>query len=170
MLRVTVAGWAVTLRPVAVLLALDWCTLGRRPHQVRLGEAARGSVFYVLVRCCSASRSRVWTAGTGGAVLHRIRGREEPFGGQPVRVRAHHRQLRGPGAPAGEGPHHRHRARAEGRVHRSGSRTTGAVLVRVLDLRVTLLGTAVQLFRNRREDPDVRDNALVTLAHRVLPV
>jgi tellurite resistance protein TerC len=49
MLHVTFAGWAVTLGAIASLLALDWFTLGRRPHEMRLGEAARWSVFYVLV-------------------------------------------------------------------------------------------------------------------------
>ncbi len=33
-----------------------------------------------------------------------------------------------------------------------------------------LIGTAIQLFRHRDEDPDINDNALVKVARRVLPV
>jgi tellurite resistance protein TerC len=49
MLHVTAAGWAVTLALIAGLLVLDWVLLGRRPHAVRFGEAARWSVFYIAV-------------------------------------------------------------------------------------------------------------------------
>ncbi len=48
MLHVTVAGWAATLALIAGLLILDWLLLGRRPHAVRFGEAARWSAFSSL--------------------------------------------------------------------------------------------------------------------------
>ena len=49
MLHVTAAGWAATLAVIAGLLIVDWFVLGRRPHTVRFGEAARWSAFYIAV-------------------------------------------------------------------------------------------------------------------------
>ena len=48
-LTVTLAGWVATLAAITGLLVLDWVALGRRPHEVRLAEAVRWSVFYVAV-------------------------------------------------------------------------------------------------------------------------
>lgn len=49
MLEITPTGWAGTLAVIAALLALDWYVLGRRPHVIDLGEAARWSVLYVAI-------------------------------------------------------------------------------------------------------------------------
>ena len=49
MLHVTAAGWAATLAVISGLLIVDWFVLGRRPHTVRFGEAARWSAFYIAV-------------------------------------------------------------------------------------------------------------------------
>jgi hypothetical protein len=57
MLHVTVAGWAATLALIAGLLILDWLLLGRRPHAVRFGEAARWSAFSSL-RVVRKARAR----------------------------------------------------------------------------------------------------------------
>jgi tellurite resistance protein TerC len=49
MLDVTPTGWAATLAVIAGLLALDWYVLGRRPHAIDLGEAARWSMLYIAI-------------------------------------------------------------------------------------------------------------------------
>jgi hypothetical protein len=49
MLDVTPVGWAATLAIIAGLLALDWYVLGRRPHVISLGEAARWSILYIAI-------------------------------------------------------------------------------------------------------------------------
>jgi tellurite resistance protein TerC len=46
---VTASGWVATLAVIAGLLIMDWLVLGRRPHAVRFGEAARWSAFYIAV-------------------------------------------------------------------------------------------------------------------------
>ena len=49
MLDITPIGWAATLAIVAGLLALDSYVLGRRPHVISLGEAARWSILYIAI-------------------------------------------------------------------------------------------------------------------------
>ena len=49
MFEVTTTGWAATLAIIAGLLALDWYVLGRRPHVISLGEAARWSILYIAI-------------------------------------------------------------------------------------------------------------------------
>ena len=51
-----------------------------------------------------------------------------------------------------------------------GAALLGLFTVMFLIFGVTLVATAVQLFRHRNEDPDVEDNLAVTLARRALPV
>ena len=173
MLRVTVAGWAVTLGAIAVLLALDWVTLGRRPHEVGLAEAARWSVFYVLVSVMFGVVFSVvsgWDLGAQyftGYVVEKSLSVDNLFVFMII--------IGSFAVP----PAQRAKTLTIGIVLALALRavfiTLGAALLALfsfvfLIFGVTLLGTALQLFRNRHEDPDVGDNALVTLARRVLPM
>jgi tellurite resistance protein TerC len=173
MLHVTFAGWAATLGSIALLLALDWFTLGRRPHEVRLGEAARWSVFYVLVSVLFGVAFSVvsgWDLGAQyftGYVVEKSLSVDNLFVFVII--------IGSFAVPPAQRP----KALTIGIVLALALRAVfialGAALLELfsfvfLIFGATLLGTAVQLFRNRQQDPDVDDNALVALARRVLPV
>jgi tellurite resistance protein TerC len=172
-LRVTFVGWAITLGAIAVLLALDWAALGRRPHEVRLGEAARWSVFYVLVSVLfgvAFSLVSGWDLGAQyltGYVVEESLSVDNLFVFLII--------IGSFAVPAAQ----RAKVLTIGIVVALALRAVfialGAALLDLfsfvfLIFGLTLLGTAVQLFRNRQEDPDVGDNALVNLARRVLPM
>src|SRR5437588_3804435 len=95
MLHVMATGWVATLAVIAALLIMDWLVLGRRPHAASFGEAARWSAFYIAGGAAVRGGVR-FRDGMGAwvAVLRWIRGREEPFRGQPVRVLDHHQRVR----------------------------------------------------------------------------
>ncbi|MGZ4195310.1 MAG: TerC/Alx family metal homeostasis membrane protein [Solirubrobacteraceae bacterium] len=173
MLRVTFAGWAVTLGAIAVLLALDWVTLGRRPHEMRLGEAARWSAFYVLASVLFGVAFSLVSGWDLGA---------QYFTGYVVEMSLSVDNLFVFVIIIGSfavPPAQRAKTLTIGIVLALALRAVfialGATLLALFSFAflifgVALLGTAVQLFRHRREDPDVGDNVLVNLARRLLPV
>jgi tellurite resistance protein TerC len=173
MLDVTTAGWAVTLGLVGGLLALDIGYSARRPHAVGFREAVAWSVFYVAV------------AVLFGAVFGFIAGWE--FGAQYFAGYVVEKSLSVDNlfvfviimstfaVPA----EHQQRMLTIGiaaaLVLRAVFIAIGAALlsafsVMLLLFGILLVGTWIQLFRHRNEDPSIDDNPLVVATRRLLPL
>jgi tellurite resistance protein TerC len=171
--HVTAAAWALTLALIAGLLALDWLLLGRRSRAVRLPGAIRWSLLYIAV------------AVLFGVVLGLIAGWDlgaQYFAGYVVEKSLSVDNLfvfviiiGAFAVPAEQQP----KALTIGIVIALGLRAVfialGAALLATFSFMflifgLTLLVTAVQLYRHRNQDPTVEDNALVAAARRTLPV
>ena len=73
--------WGLTLAAIAGLLALDLVVSARRSGSIGLRAAGAWSVFYVGVALAFGVLLGVLAGWhLGGAVLRRLRGREEPLG------------------------------------------------------------------------------------------
>jgi tellurite resistance protein TerC len=172
-LPVTAAAWGVTLALIAGLLALDWLLLGRRSHAVRFGEAIRWSLFYIAVAVLFGVALGLiagWDLGTqyfAGDVVEKSLSIDNLFVFVII--------LGAFAVPAEQQP----KALTIGIVLALGLRTVfialGAALLAAFSFMflifgLTLVVTAVQLYRHRNEDPTVEDNALVAAARRALPI
>jgi len=173
MLEVTVLGWTLTIGVIVALLALDLALGVFRPHAVGFREAAAWSVFYIAV------------AVAFGAVLGSIAGWD--FGAQYFAGYIVEKSLSVDNlfvfvvimttfaVPA----QYQQRVLTFGilvaLIMRAIFIALGAVLISSFSFTfavfgVLLLGTAIQLFRHRDQDPDVEDNPIVRAARRVLPL
>jgi tellurite resistance protein TerC len=171
-LEVTTTGWAVTIGLIVVLLAIDLLFSARRPHAVGFGEATAWSVFYIGV------------AIVFGVVFGVIAGWD--FGGEYFAGYIVEKSLSVDNlfvfviimttfaVPA----EHQQRVLIFGIVAALVLRAIfialGAALLSTFSFMflvfgLLLVGTAVQLFRHREEDPSVEDNKLVAVAQRRLP-
>lgn len=172
MLVVSTTGWALTIGLIGALFALDLGVSARRPHAVGFREAAAWSVFYVAV------------ALGFGVVLGFVSGWE--FGGQYFAGYVVEKSLSVDNlfvfviimstfaVPA----EHQQRVLTFGiaaaLVLRAAFIALGAALlatfsVMFLVFGLLLVGTGIQLFRHRDQDPSVEDNVLVAAARRILP-
>jgi tellurite resistance protein TerC len=173
MLEITAAGWAATITLIALLFVLDLYVSGRRPHAVEFREAAAWSVFYVGV------------AIAFGAVFGTLAGWEygaEYFAGYVVEKSLSVDNLfvfvvimTTFAVPAEYQP----RVLTFGILAALGMRAIfialGAALLAAFSFMfllfgLLLIGTAIQLFRHREEDPDIEDNVVVAFARRRLPL
>ena len=172
-LRVTVAGWVATLLAIAGLLVLDWVALGRRPHEVHVAEAARWSVFYVAASVLFGVVFALlsgWDLGAqyfAGYVVEKSLSVDNLFVFVII--------IGSFAVPAAQRAKVLTIGIVIALVLRAAFIALGAALLELFSFMflifgLTLLATAVQLFRNRREDPDIGDNVLVTLARRALPM
>ena len=170
---VTAAGWALTLAVIAALLGLDWLLLARRTQPVSFAEAARWSAFYVAVAVAFGVVLGLlsgWDLGTqyfAGYVIEKSLSVDNLFVFLII-VNAF-------SVPAELQP----KALSIGITIALGLRTVfialGATLLAAFSFMflvfgLALVGTAVQLFRHRDEDPSIEDNALVSIARRTLPL
>jgi tellurite resistance protein TerC len=172
MLEVTAAGWAATVGLIGLLLTVDLFVSGRRPHAVGFREAVAWSVFYIAV------------ALLFGAVFGFIAGWQ--FGAQYFAGYAVEKSLSVDNlfvfviimssfaVPA----EHQQKVLTIGivlaLVLRAAFIAIGAAMLAAFSFMfllfgLLLIGTAVQLFRHRDQDPSVEDNALVAVARRRLP-
>jgi tellurite resistance protein TerC len=174
MLEVTLAGWAATIGLIVVLFALDlFVSRPGQAHTVGFREAVIASVFYVSV------------AIGFGVVFGLIAGWDfgaEYFAGYIVEKSLSVDNLfvfvvimTAFAVP----PAHQQKVLVIGIVLALVLRVIfialGAALLSAFSFMflvfgLLLVGTAIQLFRHRDQDPSVEDNALVTLARRRLPV
>ena len=173
MFEVTVAGWAATVSLLAGLLAVDWLVLGRRTHAIRLNETARWSLFYVGVSVLF---------GVGFALLNGWDLGAQYFAGYVVELSLSVDNLfvfviiiGGFAVPAAQQPKALTIGIGIALVLRAVFIGVGAALLELFSFMflifgLTLVVTAVQLFRHRDEDPDVEDNLIVGLARRALPL
>jgi tellurite resistance protein TerC len=173
-LEVTFAGWSATIGLIVVLFALD-LFVSRPGHAHRIGfrEAAIASVFYVSV------------AIAFGVVFGTIAGwdfGEEYFAGYIVEKSLSIDNLfvfvvimSTFAVPA----EHQQRVLTFGifgaLVMRAIFIALGAALISTFSFMflifgVLLLGTAIQLFRHRDQDPNVKENVIVRLTRRVIPI
>ena len=173
MLEVTTAGWAVTVGLVLVLLAIDLTLAIARPHQVGFREAVVFSMFYIAV------------AVAFGLVFASIVG--WGFGGEYFAGYIVEKSLSVDNlfvfvvimttfaVPA----EHQQKVLIVGIVLALVLRVIfialGAALLAAFSFMfllfgLLLIGTAIQLFRHRDQDPTVDDNALVTFARKRLPL
>ena len=173
MLEVTLAGWAATLSLITGLLAVDWLVLGRQAHAIRLNVAARWSLFYVAVSVLFGVVFAVLNGWDLGA---------QYFAGYVVELSLSVDNLfvfviiiGGFAVPAAQQPKALTIGIAVALVLRAGFIGVGAALLELFSFMflifgLTLVATAVQLFRHRDEDPDVEDNLIVSVARRALPL
>jgi tellurite resistance protein TerC len=172
MLDVTTTAWAVTIGLIVALFTLDLAISGRRPHVVGFREAVAWSVFYIAV---AIAFGVVFTAFAGGE-----------FGAQYFAGYVVEKSLSVDNlfvfviifATFAVPPEHQQRVLTFGilaaLVLRAIFIAVGAALLATFSFMfvvfgLLLIGTAIQLFRHRDEDPSVDDNVLVTAARRYLP-
>jgi tellurite resistance protein TerC len=172
MLHVTAAGWVVSLAVIAGALALDLLVSGRRPHAVRFREAVAWSVFYVALAVLfgvGLGTVAGWNFGAqyfAGYVVEKSLSVDNLFVFVAI--------LSTFAVPT----EHQQKVLTIGIVVALGLRALfialGAALLAAfsfmfLGFGLLLVGTAIQLFRHRAQDPSVEDNALVAVARRRLP-
>ena len=173
MLEITAGGWAATLVVITALLLLDWFVLGRRPHAVRLGEAAHWSVFYVAVAVLFGvvfGLLNGWALGAqyfAGYVVEKSLSVDNLFVFMII--------IGAFAVPAEQQPKALTIGIAIALVLRGVFIALGAALLELfafmfLIFGLTLAATAIQLFRHRNEDPRVEDNLMVRWARRALPL
>jgi TerC family integral membrane protein len=171
--HVTAAAWILTLALIAGLLVLDWLLLGLRPHKIALGEAIRWSLFYIAVAVLFGVGVGViagWELGTqyfAGYVVEKSLSIDNLFVFVII--------ISGFAVPAEQQPKVLTIGIAIALALRAAFIALGATLLDAFSFMflifgVTLVATAVQLYRHRDEDPGVEDNALVRAARRRLPI
>ena len=173
MLEVTATGWAVTIGLVVALLAADLLLAARRPHAIGFREAAIQSIFYVAV---AIAFGFVFSAQAGGEFG------TEYFAGYLVEKSLSIDNLFVFAiiiSTFAVPEEHQHKVLTIGIVLalilRAIFIAAGAALLSLFSFMflifgLVLLGTAVQLYRHRDEDPDIDDNGLVRATRRVMPV
>jgi tellurite resistance protein TerC len=169
---VTAAAWAATVGLVVALLALDLAVGALRPHAVGFREATAWSLFYVTVALVFGLVLG-WVAGWGFGVQY--------FAGYLVEKSLSVDNLfvfvvimTTFAVPE----RYQQKALTFGIVLALAMRAVfiavGAALLELFSFMflvfgLLLVGTAVQLYRHRDEDPEVEDNPLVRATRRVLP-
>jgi tellurite resistance protein TerC len=169
---VTAAAWAATVGLVVALLALDLAVGALRPHAVGFREATAWSLFYVTV-ALAFGLVLGWVAGWGFGVQY--------FAGYLVEKSLSVDNLfvfvvimTTFAVPE----RYQQKALTFGIVLALAMRAVfiavGAALLELFSFMflvfgLLLVGTAVQLYRHRDEDPEVEDNPLVRATRRVLP-
>ena len=172
-MHVTAAAWAVTLALIAGLLALDWLLLGRRPHAVGFREALRWSLFYIAVALLFGVGFGLiagWDLGTqyfAGYVVEKSLSVDNLFVFVII--------ISAFAVPAEQQPKALTIGIAIALALRAVFIALGAALLATFSFMflifgLTLVATAVQLYRHRNQDPTVEDNALVAAARRLLPI
>ena len=173
MLDVTFVGWAVTVGLVVVLLAIDLTLAVTRPHQVGFGEAVAWSLFYIAVAIGFGlvfASIAGWSSGGeyfAGYIVEKSLSVDNLFVFVVIMTTfavpaAHQQEVLIVGIVLAL-------------VLRAIFIALGAALLAAFSFMfllfgLLLVGTAIQLFRHRDQDPSVDDNALVTFARRRLPL
>jgi len=173
MLDVTTTAWAVTVALVVALLVVDLALAVARPHEVGFREATITSIFYIAV------------AIAFGVVFGSISGWD--FGGQYFAGYIVEKSLSVDNlfvfvvimTSFAVPREHQQKVLVIGIVLALllrvifialGAALLSAFSFMFLIFGLLLVGTAIQLFRHRDQDPSVEDNALVSFAKRRLPV
>jgi tellurite resistance protein TerC len=173
LLEVTPIGWAATLAIIAGLLTLDGYVLGRQPHAISLGEAARWSILYIAIALSFGVAFGLlngWDLGAqyfAGYVIEKSLSVDNLF----VFVLI----IGSFAVPGAQQPKALSIGIALALALRAAFIAAGAALLELFAVMfllfgVALIATAVQLFRHRDQDPQVEDNLIVRLARRSLPV
>ena len=174
MLDVTVAGWAATIGLIAILFVVDlFVSRPGHAHAVGFREAVLASVFYVSVAIAFGVGFGMiagWEFGTeyfAGYIVEKSLSVDNLFVFVVIMSTF--------AVPA----EHQQRVLTFGilaaLVLRAIFIALGAALISAFSFMflifgLLLLGTAIQLFRHRDEDPDVDENVLVRVTRRLIPV
>jgi len=174
MLDVSVAGWAATIGLIAILFAIDlFVSRPGHAHAVGFREAALASVFYVSVAIVFGVAFGLiagWDFGAeyfAGYVVEKSLSVDNLFVFVVIMSTF--------AVPA----EHQQRVLTFGilaaLVMRAIFIALGAALISAFSFMflifgLLLLGTAIQLFRHRDEDPDVDENVLVRVTRRLIAV
>ena len=172
-LQVPPLAWGLTIGLIVALLALDLVLGAVRPHRIGVGEAARWSAFYIVVALAFGG-VLAWWAGPGWSAQY--------FAGYLVEKSLSVDNLfvfliimTTFAVPA----RYQQKALSLGIVLALAMRAVfiaaGAALLEAFSFMFLVFGlvlvwTAIQLYRNRDSEPHVRDNLLVRLTRRALPV
>jgi len=174
MLHVSVAGWAATIGLIALLFAIDlFVSRPGHAHAVGFREAALASAFYVGVAIAFGVAFGLiagWDFGAqyfAGYVVEKSLSVDNLFVFVVIMSTF--------AVPL----EHQQRVLTFGilaaLVMRAIFIALGAALLSAFSFMflifgLLLLGTAIQLFRHRDEDPDVDENVLVRVTRRLIPV
>jgi tellurite resistance protein TerC len=172
-LDVTTTAWLATVGLIAALFAVDLLVSGRRAHAVGFREAVAWSVFYIGVAVgfgVAFGFIATWEFGGqyfAGYIVEKSLSVDNLFVFVVIMSTfavpaEHQRKVLTIGILAAL-------------VLRAIFIALGAALLSAFSFMFLIFGlvlvvTAVQLFRHREQDPSVDDNALVSLARRVLPL
>jgi tellurite resistance protein TerC len=172
-LEVTTTAWIVTLGVIVLLLLADLGVSARYPHAVGFREAVAQSVFYIGVAIAFGvvfGSLAGWNYGAeyfAGWVVEKSLSVDNLFVFVIIMTTF--------AVPAD----HQHKVLTFGiivaLILRAVFIVLGAALLAAFSFMflvfgLLLIGTAVQLFRHRDQDPSVEDNAVVALARRFLPL
>ncbi|HLZ39033.1 MAG TPA: TerC family protein [Mycobacteriales bacterium] len=165
-------GWAVTIAAIIALIALDFVTVTRHPHEVSLREAGLWSALYIGIAV--AFSFLVWAVWGGGPAVEYIAGWLVEKSLSVDNLFVFVIIMTTFAVPAA----YQHRVLLFGvtaaLVMRAifiaiGAAAIARFSVTFLFFGLLLIWTAVQLFRHRNEDPSVEDNAVLRWARRALP-
>ena len=164
--------WAATITAILVLIALDFVTVSRNPHEVSLREAATWSILYIAVAL--AFGVLVWIVWGGEFGTEYLAGWLVEKSLSVDNLFVFVIIMSSFAVP----PAYQHRVLLFGvsaaLVMRAIFIAIGAAAIQRFAVTFLLFGglliwTAVQLFRHRDEDPEVEDNPLLRWARRRLP-
>jgi tellurite resistance protein TerC len=165
-------GWAVTIAAIIALIALDFVTVTRHPHEVSLREAGLWSALYIGIAV--AFSVLVWAVWGGGPAVEYIAGWLVEKSLSVDNLFVFVIIMTTFAVPAA----YQHRVLLFGvtaaLVMRAifiaiGAAAIARFSVTFLFFGLLLIWTAVQLFRHRNEDPAVEDNAVLRWARRAFP-
>jgi tellurite resistance protein TerC len=171
-LAVPLWGWVATVGAILGLIVLDFVTVSRHPHEVRLREAAVWSIFYIGIALGFGVLVWVIWGGDAGAeylaswLVEKSLSVDNLFVFVVIM------------STFAVPPAYQHRVLLFGvtaaLVMRAVFIAAGAAAVQRFSVTFLLFGalliwTAVQLFRHRDQDPEVEDNAVLRWARRRLP-
>jgi tellurite resistance protein TerC len=172
-LEVGLTGWVVTIALIIGLLVLDLGLAAARPHVPGFRESVAWSLFYVGVAILfgvafgTVAGSDFGVQYFAGYIVEKSLSVDNLFVFVIIMTTF--------AVPE----RHQHKALTFGiilaLVMRAIFIALGAALLQLFSFMflvfgLLLVGTAVQLFRHRNEDPDIKENILVRLTGRLLPV
>jgi tellurite resistance protein TerC len=171
-LEVPLWGWIATVGAILALITLDFVTVSRHPHEVKLREAAAWSTLYLgIALAFGVLVWGVWGSSAGmeylaGWLLEKSLSVDNLFVFVIIMTTF--------AVPAA----YQHRVLLFGVTAALAMRgafiAVGAAAIQRFSVTFLLFGalllwTAVQLFRHRDEDPEVEDNAVLRWARGRLP-
>lgn len=171
-MEITLWVWAATIAAILVLIALDFVTVSRNPHEVTLGEAGAWSAVYIGVAL--AFGVVVWVAWGGEYGAEYLAGWLVEKSLSVDNLFVFVIIMTSFAVPAA----YQHRVLLFGvtaaLVMRAVFIAVGAAAIQRFSVTfvafgVLLIWTAIQLFRHRDQDPEIDDNALLRWARRRLP-
>ena len=172
-MRITLAVWVVTLALIGGLLALDWLRMARDPRPVTLRSATYWSVFYVAVALLFGVGFGLiagWELGIqyfAGYVVEKSLSLDNLFVFVII--------IGAFAVPAEQQP----KALTIGILISLALRAVlivvGAELLSSFSIMfalfgAALIGTAIQLYRHRDEEPRLEDNPIIRFTRRRLPI